>query len=619
MIPLVVSVLVAALSGAPPQLPRAAPAPSAEPVPPLLVVLAPAGAERNGLPVYTRHPNGAAYEALLGRGFSGRLLQLYRWEQQFLARRDGLAVEPAYLLLSSHEGGFPRFGFWLDASRKAGVGYVDLQARLADSGRFGALDQIFPHELMHVIVHQLAEPPPPGASGANQVHAIGVRTDRVTAFDEGFAEHAQVMAIDDPDAVPATRSLRTNASLLANADERLRRYHRALDAWWAPAPPARVDFVAWFSQMEQVLRYHAVKANRFARQASIRLARIGGADLYEAYLLDNILPGTDEGPFKSTPRLLATEGVVAALFSRWVMDPVMQQPATDALYTRFGIDAQDATPMQHAYLKLFTVFADSRPHDVAAVVTDYAAAFPAEADAIGALMRRTGFAWPLPGVPELWLANDAFMTGTTMFDQYRALPRVHTFDLNAASVVDLLTVPGVSIDLADAIQRRAPFASLDDLAAVPGVTGALMDRVRAMARQMAAVRAANATEDIESLSLARLFQPIIVRGVVWIGLCTVAAALLYRRVRVLQAWRLLANGGSAAVLGLVPAWTLGGALQVGNRPVESAWFVFLPVVVIGVPAAIRELSRRRPREAGRVIGAWAIACVPALVVTTPLF
>ena len=70
----------------------------------------------------------------------------------------------------------------------------------------------------------------------------------------------------------------------------------------------------------------------------------------------------------------------------------------------------------------------------------------------------------------------------------------------------------------------------------------------------------------------------------------------------------------------MPAWVLGAALLVGDRPVESTWFVLLPIVAFGVPAALWQLARRRGvNAAARVLIAWAVACVPALLVTTPLF
>ena len=584
---------------------------------PLVIVLSPTGVDREGLPVYTRHPRGSEYEAVLTRGFSGRLVRLYRREQEFLHRRGGTEIEPAYLLLSRNEGGFPRFGFWLGDVAKRNVGYVDLHERMPLSGRFGAIDQIFPHELMHVIVHQLAPIPPAGTGGANQVHAIGVRTDRTTAFNEGFAEHAQVLAIDDPDAVPATAALETGASA---AEERLRRYRRALEARWSLAPSARLGFVFWFSQTEQVLRYYAVKGNAFAREPAGGPFR-GDGDLYAAYLLENILPGAADGVPKPTPRLLATEGVVAALFSRWVTQPALQRPATDPnFYARFGTAQSAPEPIEHAYLKLFSVLADRGPTDTASVIRAYTETFPDERDAVADLVRSIGFAWPLPDAPEIWLANDQFLTGTTLFDQYRSMPRVHTFDLNAASLVDLSSVPGVRADLAIAIQRGAPYSTLADVEKLPGMPGAVVDRLRAMQSAMVAIRSANAKNDIESIDIARLFRPIFARAAGWMAVCAVVSGWLYGRVRRLRLLRLAINGIAAAFIGLVPPWFFGEAVQIGVRPVHPAMLTIVPLLMVGLAVGLWHLIRhRQPREAGRVMLAWTTTILPCLLITTPLF
>ena len=160
--------------------------------PPLLVVLADTGVKRDGLAVLSHAPEGRRHLEVLERGFSGRLLRLYRWVQLRRFRRDRTPIEPAYLALTRNEGGFPRYGFYLDGAAKREVAYIDLHRSSQLSGCFGAMDQIFPHELMHVLVRQLAGEAPEG--GANQTHAIGVRTDRPTAFNEGFAEAAQVLA-----------------------------------------------------------------------------------------------------------------------------------------------------------------------------------------------------------------------------------------------------------------------------------------------------------------------------------------------------------------------------------------------------------------------------------------
>src|SRR6185436_9524177 len=180
---------------------------------------------------------------------------------------------------SDNQGGFPRFGLYSDDA-DPGLAYIDLHRRSLPSGRFGAIDQIFPHELLHVIVHDLAGPPPDG--NATQVHAIGVRTDRVTAFNEGFAEHGQVMAIDDPDAPPETKALAADAILSRGAFDRMEAYRRALSAPWSTAQKARMTFPLWFSQAEQVLRYHAVRANLFARAEPVPPFLLTRRDVYRA-------------------------------------------------------------------------------------------------------------------------------------------------------------------------------------------------------------------------------------------------------------------------------------------------------------------------------------------------
>jgi hypothetical protein len=223
-----------------------------------LVILKETGRTRENMPVLQIDRDSAAVAEVMSRGFSGRLLRLYQWEQEYLRRAANSTPEPIYLLLSGQRGGFPRFGFYLDEEEKRGVGYVDLHKTSPLKGRFGSMDQIFPHELVHVIVRQLAGNG--GAGGSNQIHAVGVRTDPNEAFSEGFAEHVQIMAIDDPDADPATRALATNEEFRKMAVSQAKRYLSELQANFAPFGPMRMGFLVWFSGTEQVWRYFAVKA-----------------------------------------------------------------------------------------------------------------------------------------------------------------------------------------------------------------------------------------------------------------------------------------------------------------------------------------------------------------------
>ncbi len=587
---------------------RAGPA-AAAPAAPLLVVLAETGQERDGLPVYTRHPDAARYEAVLTRGLAGRMLRIYRWEQTFLAARDGLAVGPAYLLMSGNQGGFPRFGFWLDGERKARAGYVDLYRDSNLTGRYGAVDQIFPHELAHVIVRQLAGPAPDGP--ANQVHAIAVRTDRLTAFNEGFAESFQILAIDDPGAAPETRALAGDTTVLATFGTRLAAYRRALEARWSIAPRALMVFPFWYSQGEQSSRYHDVKANRYARRPEIPERLLARSDRHAAYLLENVLPGAPDDPPKPPARLLASEGAVASLFWRWAADDEIERRYREpAFYARFGVTPGEVPPLENAELKIFAAVAAGAAHDTASLVRAYVAAFPDEAPLVARVLRDRGFGWPLEPPPEIWLANNGFRTGTSLFDQFRAMPRRHTFDLNAASLVDLLTVEGMTRAAAEAILDHAPYASLDGLGGVPEVSPALRARFTAMA---SAMRSTDTDAMEHSLSLMAVMKPYLYRAIAWLIVCALLGATLYRAARRIWWPRLALNGLGVALVGLAAAWLLMPQAWV-------AWAPWAPLALFGLPGAVWRLARTRSgQEAGRVLAAWALACLPVWLVVTPLF
>jgi hypothetical protein len=122
--------------------------------PPLLVLTA-TGEQREGLTVAVPDPDGERYLRALTRGYAARLLRLYPLAQRFA--HPGRAPQPGLLVLSDNEGGFPRRGLYLEGPRPD-IRWVDLHRRSQPDGRFGAVDQIFPHELLHIMVSDLAGP-----------------------------------------------------------------------------------------------------------------------------------------------------------------------------------------------------------------------------------------------------------------------------------------------------------------------------------------------------------------------------------------------------------------------------------------------------------------------------
>jgi hypothetical protein len=362
----------------------------------------------------------------------------------------------------------------------------------------------------------------------------------------------------------------------------------------------------WFSQAEQVLRYDAVKRNLFAREA--RLER-PPRDLHRAYLLENVLPGDIDGPVKSAGRLLVTEGVVSALFWRIASAPALQQSlAPEAFYQQFGARAGDVAPIENGYLKLFAAIRDGR-YDAAAVVRAYARLFPQDAEPLDAIVGDVLIGQPLPSAPAIWLWNERFAVGTTVFDQYRRLPRAHAFDINAASETDLLTVPGMSRPSARAILARVPVASVDDLRDVTGMTDTLFATLRRM--HDSALRQQTVQDAEETLSISTILMPYVWRALAVFLACATTSAALYRAVRRQRTWRVILNGSAASLLGLAAAWLA--------EPVPGVFAFGLPVILFGLPACAVALWRTRSgRAATLVLAAWTLASLPAVLAVTPM-
>jgi hypothetical protein len=573
-------------------------------VPVAVRVYSDTGARRGDLPVVVPTPDPEPYLRVLTHGYAARLLRLYQLEQRLV--RPDRVPQPGILVLSDNQGGFPRFGLYSDDA-DPGLAYIDLHRRSLPSGRFGAIDQIFPHELLHVIVDDLAGPPPDG--NATQVHAIGVGTDRITAFNEGFAEHGQVMAIDDPDTVPETRALGGDQSMRTQALAQFDQYRSALAARIHLAPRAQMTFPLWFSRAEQVLRYHAVRDNLFALEPDVPRALYTRERAYDAYLLENTLPGRVGAQPRSPGRLLSSEGAMAALFYRFVTDNAVQAAyREDTFYGQFGVTRARVDPLDNAYLKLFAAIRLGG-YDAAAVLAAYGRLFPDERQAVVAIAARIGLDVTHEAPAELWLLNTSFRTGTSLFDQFRAAPRALAIDLNASSVAELVAVPGVDAARAEEIRHGVPFDSIEELHHVRGMTPELFGTFGQMRAAMLEPGPPGTAAE-GRLTFKTVLMPYLWRALsVWM-VCAIAGALLYRAVRRIPRWRLIVNGLAAALVVLIVAGTLNSA---SGLAAPAA-----PMLLLGLPgAAIRAGRSRRLGEAGRVLAAWALAASPAGLAVTP--
>jgi hypothetical protein len=355
------------------------------------------------------------------------------------------------------------------------------------------------------------------------------------------------------------------------------------------------------------LRYHAVKANWFAHAVAIPDRLLDRQDKYHAYLYQSIVPGAPEGPRKPASVMLSSEGVIAHLFWRFVSDAALQQRFLDeGTCASFGVTTADLPPLDNVYLKLFVALSEGRPGTAAGLLRAYVRRFPEDATDVERVVRGALVGQDLPDASEIWLANAALMTGTSVFDQFRALPRRHTFDANAASELDWLAVPGVTRDLAARLLAHSPYSRIDGVLAVAGLGSDVKNRIVAMAKDMDALRARAAGEE-ESLSLTAILLPYLWRLLAVLALTTAAGAWLARLAGARRWW-------SATAVALVSSLAVVAFAWVVTSP---PWYpVAAPVVLFGAPWGLWRLVRQRtPRAAAVALAVWVAASIPAFFIT----
>ena len=469
---------------------------------------------------------------VLETSFAQQVVRLDRYARNLVLREPGRGgeqrlTEPMYLLLSGEEGGFARYGFWLDDPRLGRrlvlAGYVDLVVDEGDIAS-GSLEEIFSHELGHLILKSLLGDISSGPS--RKMHQSMTVTDYPTAFDEGYAEHFQ----------PLVRDAADNA------------YFRELSKG---ATATDLDLL-WLSRLDQQLRTDGVKRNLFIHRKVLPATALQpDPDRYQLFLDSETSPVFLWDELKNAQEMMACEGVIATLFYRLVNDDRLRSQYREAgFYLQFlapedsRAEVKEAVPpYENVYLKLFAAMRKVAGESAAArqplmveMVKAYASLFPTEAEAIytvflqathgvtasqelasafegaaaagrrgdiEAFRQRSRAAFSLLRTvtdqvvhgklaldanlgPELWVLNSSFQIAPAVWERERTLPL--TINLNTATEAELMTLPGVDLATARRMvgERRARgfFRSLDELREAAGLSPHLLKSLTEMSAQM---------------------------------------------------------------------------------------------------------------------------------------
>ena len=144
--------------------------------------------------------------------------------------------------------------------------------------------------------------------------------------------------------------------------------------------------------------------------------------------------------------------------------------------------------------------------------------------------------------PALWVVVPGTEFGMGLF-RYFIVPTSITFDLNAADLADLLSVPDLSPALASAIVRdrdeHGSFASVDMLARVPGMTAGLLGQFRDMRSRMEA-RMKRTNDRRTDSGFMKDYLALVLKGSYYVAAAwQLGRALVLSGLGVLLVWRLL--------------------------------------------------------------------------------
>ncbi len=501
------------------------------------------------------------------------------------------AIEPAYIALTNHEGGFARKGFVLlrdgDPVNHSTTQYVDLVERAVQGpqNRLMSVTQLYPHELTHVLYRLLCSRDSVERTPKHvDVHYFSIVTDYGTAFDEGFAEHIENMArFYEPDPHIREGIFQDIDRLRDRIPRDLARFERDIRF------PLRLGFyrstmLVWYQRYENFKRYeHAV--GRLARFRSAVPAR---GDLEDRLTFRNAGIRTDSPIVRNAAQQFACEGVVNAFFTHLTRGKPGERYLPDSFYRAFLPDTAVLPaslpalfpPWKNQMLKYihvlhrFVAREQSPDAQFAAFLNGYLQTFPEEKEEVLRIFKTvTGLEYPAPLPPERWLRVNGYQHRVLVLDAWGALTvPEYTFNLNAAEAVDLLTVPGMSEEDAARIvayrDAQGGFSDWEALRAVPGLAPGLADRL--LQYRMRPDTAGSSAEPELSIGgfVLAVVKKFLLGILIYSFLAAVAVWLLFRQREIFQwkallglVFRYLFYGLFLALAGLVAATIL-------QRPAE---------------------------------------------------
>ncbi|WML34486.1 helix-hairpin-helix domain-containing protein [Clostridium sp. OS1-26] len=161
-----------------------------------IVVLKATDELKDGFPVYEEGGDEKSFMDIYNKSFIKNSIELYAQAQQY----SKLKNEDIYIAFKNNSGCYGRIGFYLKKDGKLydkkKSPYIELSTNQL-KGNYDALEsitQIFPHEMGHILYQITAAYDKDMNQHGVDMHYSNIITEYSTAFNEGFAEHFEVIS-----------------------------------------------------------------------------------------------------------------------------------------------------------------------------------------------------------------------------------------------------------------------------------------------------------------------------------------------------------------------------------------------------------------------------------------
>ncbi len=468
-----------------------------------IILIKPTGEQINGFPAMNYVPDSAAIcrfvDSAVNETFVGEAVRLYLLAQQYLVNLGEMeAVQPAWLAVTKNQGGFAKQGFYLLENEgivadKTAAHYIDLTegSITAPFERLSSLTQLYPHELMHVVFKMLSHSGSVEMTSYNvNMHYFSVITDFNTAFNEGFAEHMENVAVlFEPSEDLKLAKYQSIENIKPKLRQRIAGFKR--DYSW----PLRLEYyeasmLLWYQQFEDYKRYdHAVNGkgalvNAYPEMKNPR----------DMITIRNSGIGQVAGHHKNLVQRMASEGFVSTFFTKLAMSELPAFYREESFYRAFRADTtrkfvpeKTFSPFENQFLKYFYVlhhyvdYAHSDRAQLMDFIDGYIAEFPDEAPVLLNIYKDLAgeeYTNTLP--PPLWMMVKDHDHPVLVMDPYGAVTvPVYTFDLNAAGIPDLMTITGIdwvtAAKVLDYRDQQGLFRSFKEIRDINGLDKSLRD------------------------------------------------------------------------------------------------------------------------------------------------